>query len=208
MRQVIFPVIMVAGLVSSGCIATAVGAGGTPPETFDLNAETAIGDVSAPSGVQLLVTEPSTLQVLATQQVAVRVSDRAIQYLGGARLADSLTRLTQFKLKRSLEGAPGIGSVGLPGEGLAIDYQVLTDIRAFEIRTTAAEEAFVSLAVRLLDDRSGNVIASRLFNASVPVAGGGAGEVDNEQYLSALDAALDAALVQIRAWAVSSTSVS
>ena len=191
---------LLAPLMLSGCIASAVGANETPDETFLLDTPDAVGELSPASGVQLLVPEPSAVEVVVSKRIIVRVGPREVQYLGGARLGDSVTRLTQFKLKRALESGRGIGAVGLPGEGLAIDYQVLTDIRAFEIVAGPPAVARVALTVRLLDDRSGNVVAGRVFTASAPVPGGV--EVVNDAYLAALDAALDNALVDIRGWVV------
>ena len=187
---------LLAALSVSGCVASAVGADEAPRETFVLNTPDAVDDLSPARGVQLLVAEPSALEVLVSPRIVVRVGAREVQYLGNARLGDSLTRMTQIKLRRTLEGARGVGAVGLPGEGLAIDFQVLTDIRAFEIVSGPAQTARVALAVRLLDDRSGNVVAGRVFRASAPVGP----TPDNDAYIAALDAALDNALIDIRAW--------
>ena len=213
-RALVIPLLLASALGASGCVASAVGADEQPNVTFDLVTPAAVGDVSEARGVQVLVAEPSALGTLASQRVVVRVGPREVQYLADARYTDTLTRLTQFKLKRALESARSIGAAALPGEGLAIDYQVLTDIRAFEIRTAgttvvagptvapSGATAFVSLTVKILNDRTGNVIASRVFDASVPV-GPVAGENVGDAYLAALDAALDAALVDIRAYVAS-----
>ena len=206
-RSVAF--VLLAGL-ASGCVASVVGADEQPPATFDLVTPAAEGDVSPARGVQVLVPEPVTVALLASQRVVVRVAAREVQYLADTRYADTLTKLTQLKLKRAMEASPAVGAAALPGEGLAIDYQLLTDIRAFEVRAapilvadargqTLPRSAFVSLTIKILDDRSGNVVASRVFDSTVPigpVAEGGVGPA----YLAALDAALDAALVDIRSW--------
>lgn len=184
-------------VMSSGCVATLVGADTPPDETFDLPTEPVISATSETRGVQILVPEPVTLEILSSPNVVVRVSDNVVEYLANARLTDSLPRLTQFKLKRTLESAQGVGAVGLPGQGLAIDYQLLTDIRAFEVRVTGGSEtAFVSITGKLLDDRTGNVIASRLFQTSAPVPTG----ESNDRYITAVNAALTAALADMRDW--------
>ena len=211
-RAHVIPFVLFAALATSGCVASAVGADEEPNVTFDLVTPAAVGEVSPARGVQVLIAEPSALGTLASQRVLVRVGPREVQYLAGARYTDTLTRLTQFKLKRALESASRIGAAALPGEGLAIDYQIITDIRAFEIRVgdgtavvagpallPSTRDAFVSLTVKILDDRSGNVIASRVFDASSPV---GPVTDDNvgDAYLAALDAALDRVLVDIRTY--------
>lgn len=211
-RSPLIPLVLLAVLSLSGCIASAVGADEEPNITFDLVTPVAVNDVSPARGVQVLVAEPAALGTLASQRVLVRVGPREVQYLADARYTDTLTRLTQFKLKRALESSPGIGAAALPGEGLAIDYQIITDIRAFEIRVgdgtvlvagptvlPTGSTAFVSLTVKILDDRSGNVVASRVFDSAVPVGPTTDGTL-SDAYLAALDAALDAALVDIRAY--------
>lgn len=199
-------------VATSGCVASVVGADEEPNATFELVTPAAIGDTSRAGGVQVLVPEPVSLALLASQRVVVRVGPREVQYLAGARYQDTLTKVTQFKIKRALEASPAIGAAALPGEGLAIDFQVLTDIRAFEIRTgpvlvadasaapvAAGRSAFVSLTVKILNDRSGNVVASRVFERSAPV-GPVTDDTVGDAYLAALDAALDAALVDIRSF--------
>lgn len=213
-RAPLIALILAAALSGSGCVANIVGADDEPNVTFDLVTPAAIDDVSASRGVQVLVAEPSTLATLASQRVVVRVGPREVQYLADARYSDTLTRLTQFKIKRALESSPGIGAAAIPGEGLAIDFQIITDIRAFEIRLGGGEtvvagptpdplpratSAYVSLTVKILNDRNGNVVAARVFDTQVPV-GPIVGENVGEAYIAALDAALDAALIDIRAF--------
>lgn len=192
---------LLATVALSGCVASAVGADDAPPDTFVLLTPQAEDDPSAPRGPQLLVPEPSTLEVLAGSRIVVRVSDREVQYLANSKLADTLVRYVQVKLRRTLEGARGIGAVGLPGEGLAIDYQILTEIRTFEVDVRVPSQARIEIAVKVLNDRSGNVIAQRVFRGAAPL--GTVGEDANAAYIAALDAALDDALVRIRQWTAS-----
>ena len=195
------PIIAVlASLSVSGCLAGAVGANDAPAETFLLPTEAAVGEPSSSRGPQVLVPEPITFDVLSSPRVVVRVGEREVQYLGNTRYGDTLTRLTQLKLKRALESGRGIGAAAIPGEGLAIDFQVVSDIRAFEIRVSPSEVAFVSIGVKLLNDRSGNVVAQRVFQSSASVVLPADPERQNEAYVAALDEALEGALIEIRDW--------
>lgn len=191
---------LLAILPLSGCLASAVGADEAPAETFVLPTEVAITDPSPSRGPQILVPEPITLSTLASPRVVVRVGEREVQYLGETRYADTLTRLTQVKLKRALESARGIGAAALPGEGLAIDFQVITDIRAFEVRLGANDRAFVSLGIKLLNDRTGNIVAQRVFQSSALVVLPADEELRNDAYVAALDDALESALIEVRDW--------
>ena len=196
--RVIFAMLCILPL--SGCLASAVGADEAPAETFVLPTEVAVTDPSPSSGPQVLVPEPITLDTLSSPRVVVRVGEREVQYLGETRYADTLTRLTQIKLKRALEGGRGIGAAALPGEGLAIDFQVITDIRAFEVRLGANDRAFVSLGIKLLNDRTGNVVAQRVFQSSALVILPTDEELRNDAYVAALDQALEGALIEVRDW--------
>ncbi len=76
-----------------------------------------------------------------------------------------------------------------------IDYQVIAEIRAFDIRVDGGGRASVEIFVKLLNDRNGVVRASRTFEASAPVSGAG-----NDAYIAALDRAFGEAANQIVDW--------
>ncbi|TIX36993.1 MAG: ABC transporter, partial [Mesorhizobium sp.] len=98
--------------------------------------------------------------------------------------ADRLPMIVQARLAETFQRSGSFTGVGKPGEGLAIDYQVIVEIRSFEVRVDGGEHAEVELFVRLLNDRNGEVRASKTFSAIAPVSGGG-----NQAYVGALDAA-------------------
>jgi cholesterol transport system auxiliary component len=115
--------------------------------------------------------------------------------LKGAQWADRLPRIVQARLAETFQRSGSFGGVGKPGEGLAIDYQVIAEIRAFEILVDGGQRANVELFVRLLNDRNGVVRASRSFATSMPVSGSG-----NDAYIRALDGAFGKAAIDIVAW--------
>ena len=101
----------------------------------------------------------------------------------------------QARLAETFQRSGSFAGVGKPGEGLAIDYQVIVEIRSFEVRVDGGEHAEVDLFVRILNDRNGEVRASKSFTASAPVSGSG-----NPAYVSALDNAFGDAAKQIVGW--------
>ena len=103
-----------------------------------------------------------------------------------------MQRCSESKRNRRLAG------VGLPGQGLAIDYQIVTEIRSFGVRVDGGARADVGLFVKVLNDRNGSVRASRLFTAQAPVAGTG-----NIAYAAALDQAFSQAISELVPWAIS-----
>ncbi|KQZ13428.1 ABC transporter [Mesorhizobium sp. Root554] len=180
----------------AGCAALP-GGGPAPLDTFELSAP--FVEVRSHSRRQILIAEPSALKALDGQNIVIKTGNRAIQYLKGAQWADRLPLIVQARLAETFQRSGSFAGVGKPGEGLAIDYQVITEVRSFEIRADRGEQAQVELFVRLLNDRNGEVRASRTFTASAPVSGGG-----NQAYVAALDNAFGQAAQDIVRWTDSS----
>jgi cholesterol transport system auxiliary component len=178
----------------SGCAALP-GGGPAPLDTYELTAP----DLPArsPRGrTQILIAEPSALKALDSANIVIKTGPGVIQYLKGAQWADRLPKIVQARLAETFQRSGRFKGVGRPGEGLAIDYQVIVDIRSFEISLGAGERANVELFVRLLNDRNGTVRAEKTFSATAPVSGSG-----NAAYVAALDAAFGQAVVEIVDWA-------
>nr|WP_206078888.1 ABC-type transport auxiliary lipoprotein family protein [Mesorhizobium camelthorni] len=178
----------------SGC---ALLPGGAPPslDTFELSAPQ-LQSKARRSRIQILVAEPSALKALDGQNIVIKPSPATIQFLRGAQWADRLPRIVQARLAETFQRSGGFGGVGKPGEGLAIDYQILAEIRAFDVRVDGGGRANVEIFVKLLNDRNGTVRASRSFVANAPVSGSG-----NEAYVAALDQAFGSVAAEILEWA-------
>jgi len=178
-------------VVLSGCALL----GGTKVlDTYELTAPAA-GDGRGRSYRQILIAEPSALKALDGQNIVITPAPGNIQYLKGAQWADRLPKIVQARLAETFQRSGEFRGVGRPGEGLAIDYQVIVEVRAFQIRVDGAATADVELFVRLLNDRNGVVREEKVFTASAPVTGDG-----NGAYVSALDAAFGQVAVEIVDW--------
>jgi cholesterol transport system auxiliary component len=179
-------------LTVSGCAALP-GGGPAPLDTFELSAASVAA--KAHSRRQILIAEPSALKALDGQNIVIKSSARSIQYLKGAQWADRLPLIVQARLAETFQRSGGFAGVGKPGEGLAIDYQVIVEIRSFEVRVGGGDHADVDLFVRVLNDRNGEVRASKSFNATVPVLGSG-----NQAYVTAMDKAFGETAQEIVRW--------
>ena len=120
----------------------------------------------------MLIAEPSALKALDGQNIVIKPAPGVIQYLKGAQWADRLPKVVQARLADTFQKSGRFGGVGKPGEGLAIDYQVIVDIRAFEVSVEAGNAADIELFVRCSMTATAQVKASRTFEASAPVGGG------------------------------------
>jgi phospholipid/cholesterol/gamma-HCH transport system substrate-binding protein len=78
-----------------------------------------------------------------------------------------------------------VGAVAKPMEGLAADYQLLIDLRSFQITgAPAAPTAHVEFAAKILGE-AGRIVGSRTFDAVVPardVSAAGAAAALNEAF--------------------------
>jgi cholesterol transport system auxiliary component len=167
-------------------------------DTFDLTS--ASPDVSSPKkqGRQILIAAPSALKALDGENIVVRSGPNSISFLKGAQWADRLPNIVQSRLVQAFESTGRLGGVGRPGEGLAIDYQVISDIRTFNINVSSGQIAIVEIAIKILNDKNGTVRSSRVFRATSPVSGEG-----NASYIAALDRAFDSTASDIVTWTLS-----
>jgi cholesterol transport system auxiliary component len=167
--------------------------GGATPLTFDLAAlPTAGRPVTA--GRSIVVAEPASIQPFEADRIIVREPGGALSFLGGGQWADRLPRLIQTRIIQSLENAGRLRSVSRPGDKIVADYQLVSEIRAFDVQAGTGE-AVVDLSLKLVADGSGKVTAARIFTARVPVA-----KIDAGNGARALDQALSTVLADVVRW--------
>ncbi len=185
--------VMGLAVLMAGCAST------TPLDTFSLSTAPQMQLAQKRKNVQILVPTPAALKALDSENIVVHNMPGSITYLKGAQWGDRLTNLVQARLVQAFENSNAIGGVGRPGDGLAINYQVQVDLRDFGINASSSPQtAKVELAVRVLNDKTGEVRATRVFSASAPVSGAG-----NNAYVRALDAGFSDVTKQIVSWVVS-----
>ncbi|MET7246492.1 ABC-type transport auxiliary lipoprotein family protein [Methylobacterium sp. EM32] len=166
---------------------------GAVPTTFDLTALPG----AARSGAarrSIVVAEPVGLQPFEADRIIVREPGGAVSYLGGGQWADRLPRLVQTRVIQSLENANRLKSVSRPGDKVAADTILITELRAFDINA-GTREAVVDLSAKLIQESSGTVVAAKVFQARVPVAG-----VNAPVAANGLDRALSLVLADMVRW--------
>lgn len=188
-------VAMIAGVAGFGL----AGCGSTPKnDTFDLAAASVPADGGrSAKGRQILIPDPTALKALDSEQIVVRVSGSELQYLAKAQWSDRLPRMVQSKLIEAFENSGRLGGVGKPGQGLAIDYQLVTDIRAFEVEASG-NRAVVEISAKLLNDRNGAIKAQKVFRSVVATRGSA-----NPAFIAGLDTAFAAVTGEIVTWTLS-----
>ena len=161
-------------------------------DTYDLSPAQAAG-VAVGRTLQVLVPEPASDRAFDTDRIVVRPGPTEIAYFSGAQWADRLPRLLQSRLIGALEASGRFRAAGRPGQGLAIDRQVVTEIRAFDYEATA-RRVVIDLSVKLMDDRSGRVIVASTFRAEEACGD------DPKSAVAAFDRAQQRLLPEIVAW--------
>lgn len=193
--------LLLASLLAPGLSVGLAGCGSKASnDTFDLTASVSeVATAASARNRQLLVADPSALKALDSEQILVRVSGAEIRYLSQSQWSDRLTRVVQSKLVEAFENTGRLGGVGRPGQGLAIDFQLITDVRSFEIAAEGTDRGVVEISAKLLNDRNGTVKAQRVFRAEVLSSGS-----ENAAYVAALDQAFARVTGDIVAWTLQS----
>lgn len=175
--------------------AWALAACSSPPSpAFDLTAPRQTVRGGGVIAGQLVVAEPTAIQPLEAERILARDAAGSVSYISGAQWADRLPRLIQARLLQTFENATRIRAVARPGEGVTAEYQLNTDIRAFQL-DAARGEAFVEISAKVLDTRNGKIVNARVFTARLPVPDASGGTV-----AQALDRVSSSVLLDIVRW--------
>jgi cholesterol transport system auxiliary component len=183
---------MLASLMLGGCAAL----GGAQPtaDTYEVMIPRISESSPVRQGTQILVAEPAALKALDSQNIVVQTDALTIRYLDEAQWSDRLPKMVQARLAQAFQNSDRFKGVGLPGQGLAIDYQIVSDIRAFGVEASS-NSARVAIAVKILNDRNGIVASERVFEAQVAASGR-----SNTAYVAALDRAFETVARDVVAW--------
>ena len=95
---------------------------------------------------------------------------------------------------QSFENAKYLRSVARPFEGLTADYQLLIEVRSFQILTSVDPVAAVEFTAKIMVN-DGRIIDARIFRATVPAKG-----TDAPTAAAALDAAFGKAATELVLW--------
>ena len=166
------------------------------PDTYDLTAPQNFPGLRGGTRAQLLILEPSAVKVLDGQEIVVKPSSSEVQYLHNAQWSDLLPKLVQARLIETFENTNKTRAVAKPGDGLVIDYQMVSNIRAFQANVGGGiSEARVAISVKLVSDRTGKVVRTKVFEAAQPLA-----TTSGIDVVTALNTAFDSVSRELVAW--------
>ena len=173
------------------------GAPAKPPPIYDLTAPRAFPASAKPPRGQLVVPEPTASVTLETQKILIRSNGGETSSVDNGQWSDSLPKLVQAKVIQSFENANHLRTAARPFEGLTADYQLLIDIRSFQISIADGPVADVEFTAKILDG-SGKIVDARIFHATEPAKAS-----DAQAAAAALDAAFAKAVAELVPWAAS-----
>jgi phospholipid/cholesterol/gamma-HCH transport system substrate-binding protein len=181
------------GIVSGLERLTGGGAKG-PVATYDLSAPRIFPSHEKTVQVQLVVPEPGAPIALDTQKIVPRAPGSQTASFGNAQWSDTVPKLVQAKIIEALDNSHYLSAVARPLEGLAADYQLVIDIRAFEVAVAPGEAAEVEFAAKVLG-KSGRIVAGKVFAAKASQK-----SPEVAAAVAALDEAFGKATVELAAW--------
>ncbi|WP_438278622.1 ABC-type transport auxiliary lipoprotein family protein [Nitrobacter sp.] len=140
------------------------GGGASQPQktTYDLRA--AADFPHSPAGTlksRLVIPEPTAVIKLDTQRFLFSPA-REYPDFADAMWADSIPKLLQAKLLESFENYDIAHAPLRSMDGVQADYQLVIDVRSFQISTEPEPAANIGLSARILN-KDGKVVAARLF---------------------------------------------
>lgn len=134
----------------------------TSKVTYDLRAaRTFPGTSSKISKGELVVPEPTAVAMLETQRFLFSPANEVPEF-ANVMWADSIPKLLQARLLESFENYDIAHAPLRSMDGVQADYQLLIDVRRFQITTDPEPVADIGLSARILD-KDGKIVASRLF---------------------------------------------
>jgi len=149
----------------------------------------------------LLVNKPASSAMLDSDRISVRPAQGEITVYKAAAWTDTAPDLVQSALLHRFEDSGRILSVARPGAGVRGDFQLQTELRAFESVYTAPNHPQVQVEIyaKLVNNSDGSVVAARSFRQTA--------EPSTEDVASVADAfgaALSRASGEIVGWTLAS----
>lgn len=161
---------------------------------YDLHAASGFAPPVKTLKGSLAIPEPTAVVMFDTQRLLL-APGVDLPAFAGAQWSDSIPKLLQAKVIQSFENYDVAHAPLRPLDTLQPDYQLLIDVRSFQIVDQSAPVAQIAFAVRLLG--KDDVVASKLFEQTRKL-----GSPEPPAAVAAFDQAFDAIAKELVAWTV------
>jgi phospholipid/cholesterol/gamma-HCH transport system substrate-binding protein len=162
---------------------------------FDLRAASGFAAPTKAFKGQLTIPEPTAVVMFDTQKLLLAPG---LDYpgLAGAQWSDSIPKLLQSKLIQSFENYD-IGHAPLrANDSLQADYQLLIDVRSFQLAGEGDPSAEIAFSARILS-KDGRISGSKLFRQSAKLD-----KPEPVAAVAAFNAAFDSIAKELVIWTV------
>ncbi|NOT88311.1 MAG: ABC transporter [Lysobacter sp.] len=146
---------------------------------------------------QLQIARPYADTMHDSARILVRPQPGELQVYKGAAWTQPAPDLVLDTLLRAFADSGKLAGVARRGEGVSAQYQLLLDLRRFESDYSGGTTpgARIEIGARLVQNTSNRVVATRVFDVTVPAAG-----TDVVQVNRAFERALGDANMQLIGW--------
>jgi phospholipid/cholesterol/gamma-HCH transport system substrate-binding protein len=117
---------------------------------------------------QLVVPDVNALLAYDSERVLTQTEGGQLAGLGNAKWSDNLPKLIQARIVQSFENTGSLGLASRPVEGAVPDFQLLAEVRKFQIAPGPERAAVAEISAKLVS-ADGHIAAARVFDASAPV---------------------------------------
>lgn len=158
-----------AGLLA-GCSALVPGQT-PPPELYRLTPKSTFEPDLPLVDWQLVIAQPSADAALDATRIALLRDPTRVEYFAKAGWVDRATVMVQTLILKSFENSGRIVSVGRRAIGLRADFELLSELRAFQAEYFSGRiEVRVGLNAKLVDAQRRSIVAQESFEATAPAA--------------------------------------
>ena len=146
---------------------------------------------------QLLIPRPYADATLDSERILVRPQPGELQVYKGAAWTQAAPDLVHDALLRAFADSGRLPGVARRGEGVNAQYELLLDLRRFESDYDggAKPSARIEIGARLVNNAGNRVVASRVFDVTVPTEG-----TDVVQVNRAFERAMSDVTAQLIGW--------
>lgn len=141
---------------------TGGGAAAPPKLIYDLDVPQDFAPPIKPIKGQLVIPDPTSILMYDTQRMLFMPPGGDYPRFSSFQWSDNLPKLVQAKLIQSFENYDPAHAPLRSMDGLEADYQLLIDIRSFQVTADSEPTAKIGFSAKILG-KNGRIVASRLF---------------------------------------------
>lgn len=137
--------------------------------TYDLTVPASLPPLPANEGAALIVPEPMASATLGSEHILFKTGDTEAESFLNAQWSDTLPAMFQQKVIQAFEDAGYLSSVNRPAENLEGGYQLLIEIRDFQLQQSAEANAEIAFTAKI--EAEGKIVGAQMFKTTVAAQG-------------------------------------